>query len=148
MKVLSYSRMRAELADVLDCLRNGEIVTITQKGKDDLILYSDNGQAKINTRLTGSSGVASAVEMADKLDRLPGGGVKMSEYNTFDKGYTLKRIKEVEKLNPALKKRGAGCRLRKQRKKLLNGMRMLLKGWKITNGYEISLLSGHHRSSP
>ncbi|EHM6003854.1 hypothetical protein KG365_005038, partial [Salmonella enterica] len=63
MKVLSYSRMRAELADVLDCLRNGEIVTITQKGKDDLILYSDNGQAKINTRLTGSSGVASAVEM-------------------------------------------------------------------------------------
>ncbi|EAW0245120.1 hypothetical protein ABVL59_004778 [Salmonella enterica] len=128
MKVLSYSRMRAELADVLDCLRNGEIVTITQKGKDDLILYSDNGQAKINTRLTGSSGVASAVEMADKLDRLPGGGVKMSEYNTFDKGYTLKRIKEVEKLNPALKKKGSGLSFEEAKKKVIERHADVIKG--------------------
>lgn len=30
--------MRHELADVLDSLRNGESVTVTQRGKPDLIL--------------------------------------------------------------------------------------------------------------
>ncbi|EAW8898343.1 hypothetical protein GWB74_12780 [Salmonella enterica] len=128
MKVLSYSRMRAELADVLDCLRNGETVTVTQKGKDDLVLYGDKGQVKINTCLTGSSGVASAVEMADKLDRLPGGNVKMSELNTFYKGHTLKRIKEIEKLNPSLKKKGDGLSFEEAKKKVIERHADVIKG--------------------
>ncbi|EIE5007018.1 hypothetical protein K8N77_001130 [Salmonella enterica] len=98
MKVLSYSRMRAELADVLDCLRNGETVTITQKGKDDLILYSDKGQVKINTRLTGSSGVASAIAMTDKLDKLPGGGVKLSKIEQAFNVQGLKAAREAERI--------------------------------------------------
>lgn len=90
--------MRAELADVLECLRNGETVIITQKGKDDLTLYSDAGQIKINTAITGSSGVASVTEMADKLDKLPGGGLRMSKIDPTYNIPALKASREAERI--------------------------------------------------
>ncbi len=38
MKTISYTKMREELADVLDMLRNGEDITITQRGRPDITL--------------------------------------------------------------------------------------------------------------
>lgn len=38
MKTISYSKMREELADVLDALRNGESITITQRGRPDITI--------------------------------------------------------------------------------------------------------------
>lgn len=128
MKVLSYSRMRAELADVLECLRNGETVIITQKGKDDLTLYSDAGQIKINTAITGSSGVAGVIEMADSADKLPGGGLRMSELNQLYERTGLKVVKELEALNPALQKKGPGMSFEEAKKKVSERHSEVIKG--------------------
>jgi antitoxin Phd len=38
MKKISYTKMREELADVLDMLRNGEDITITQRGRPDITI--------------------------------------------------------------------------------------------------------------
>ncbi|MBU9866799.1 type II toxin-antitoxin system Phd/YefM family antitoxin [Rahnella aceris] len=38
MKTISYTKMRDELADVLDMLRNGESITVTQRGRPDIVL--------------------------------------------------------------------------------------------------------------
>lgn len=38
MKKYTYTNMRTELSDVLDILRSGESVTITQRGKPDVVL--------------------------------------------------------------------------------------------------------------
>lgn len=38
MKTLSYTQMRNELSEVLEALRSGEEVVITQRGKPNLIL--------------------------------------------------------------------------------------------------------------
>lgn len=40
MKTISYTKMRDELADVLDMLRNGEDITVTQRGRPDIILMA------------------------------------------------------------------------------------------------------------
>ncbi|HFW4795748.1 TPA: hypothetical protein ACIBS5_001054 [Salmonella enterica subsp. diarizonae serovar 60-67:z35:-] len=98
MKVLSYSRMRAELADVLECLRNGEVVIITQKGKDDLTLYSDAGQIKVNTAITGSRSAASTIEMIDKVDKVPGGGLRMSKIDPVNAVPALKASRDAERI--------------------------------------------------
>ncbi|EJJ3987694.1 hypothetical protein NI343_003496 [Salmonella enterica] len=128
MKVLSYSRMRAELADVLDCLRNGETVTITQKGKDDLVLYSDKGQININTRLSGSSGIASTIEMVDRVDKVTGRGLRMSELNQLYERTGLKVIKDLEALNPALQKKGPGMSFEEAKKKVSERHSEVIKG--------------------
>lgn len=128
MKVLSYSRMRAELADVLECLRNGETIIITQKGKDDLTLYSDAGQIKANTIITGSPGVAGVIEMADRVDKLPGGGLRMSELNQLYERTGLKVVKELEALNPALQKKGPGMSFEEAKKKVSEQHSEVIKG--------------------
>ncbi|HDC2548773.1 TPA: hypothetical protein O7139_005317 [Salmonella enterica] len=128
MKVLSYSRMRAELADVLECLRNGETIIITQKGKDDLTLYSDAGQIKTNMAITGSSGVAGVIEMADCVDKLPGGGLRMSELNQLYERTGLKVVKELEALNPALQKKGPGMSFEEAKKKVSERHSEVIKG--------------------
>lgn len=38
MKKVSYTQMRAELSDILDALRNGEEVVVTQRGRPDTVL--------------------------------------------------------------------------------------------------------------
>lgn len=38
MKKYTYTNMRTELSDILDKLRMGELITITQRGKEDLVL--------------------------------------------------------------------------------------------------------------
>lgn len=38
MKKITYTSMRTELSDVLDALRAGEEIIITQKGKEDITL--------------------------------------------------------------------------------------------------------------
>ncbi|RTP97284.1 type II toxin-antitoxin system prevent-host-death family antitoxin [Enterobacter sp. WCHEn045836] len=38
MRKVSYTQMRAELSDILDALRNGEIVVVTQRGRPDTVL--------------------------------------------------------------------------------------------------------------
>ena len=37
MKKVSYTQMRAELSDILDALRNGEEVVVTQRGRPDTV---------------------------------------------------------------------------------------------------------------
>ncbi len=43
MKTISYTKMRDELADVLEALRGGEPVTITQRGKADIVISAQTG---------------------------------------------------------------------------------------------------------
>ncbi|MGA4365436.1 type II toxin-antitoxin system Phd/YefM family antitoxin [Pantoea ananatis] len=40
MKTITYTQMRSNLSDTLDLLRSGENVTITQRGKPDLIIHA------------------------------------------------------------------------------------------------------------
>lgn len=40
MKTISYTYMREHLTEVLDELRNGELITVTQRGKADIVLNS------------------------------------------------------------------------------------------------------------
>lgn len=41
MKTISYTRMRDELADVLEALRNGEQITVTQRGRPNMVLNAN-----------------------------------------------------------------------------------------------------------
>lgn len=43
MRKVSYTQMRAELSDILDAIRNGETVVVTQRGRPDTYL---NGSTK------------------------------------------------------------------------------------------------------
>lgn len=38
MRKISYTQMRAELSDILDAIRNGETVVVTQRGRPDTVL--------------------------------------------------------------------------------------------------------------
>ncbi|WP_336340839.1 type II toxin-antitoxin system prevent-host-death family antitoxin [Enterobacter cloacae] len=38
MRKVSYTQMRAELSDILDAIRNGETVVVTQRGRPDTVL--------------------------------------------------------------------------------------------------------------
>lgn len=38
MKIITYTQMRSDLSATLDCLRSGESVTVTQRGKPDLVI--------------------------------------------------------------------------------------------------------------
>lgn len=38
MRKISYTQMRAELSDILDAIRDGETVVVTQRGKPDTVL--------------------------------------------------------------------------------------------------------------
>ncbi|EFH6041544.1 type II toxin-antitoxin system Phd/YefM family antitoxin, partial [Escherichia coli] len=38
MKIITYTQMRSDLSATLDCLRSGESVTVTQRGKSDLVI--------------------------------------------------------------------------------------------------------------
>lgn len=44
MRKVSYTQMRAELSDILDAIRNGETVVVTQRGRPDTVL---NGSLNI-----------------------------------------------------------------------------------------------------
>lgn len=41
MKVISYTQMRNDLSEILDALRAGEAIVITQRGKPDLMLNGE-----------------------------------------------------------------------------------------------------------
>lgn len=38
MRKVSYTQMRSELSDILDAIRNGETVVVTQRGRPDTVL--------------------------------------------------------------------------------------------------------------
>lgn len=38
MRKISYTQMRAELSDILDAVRNGETIVVTQRGRPDTVL--------------------------------------------------------------------------------------------------------------
>lgn len=38
MRKISYTQMRAELSDILDAIRNGETIVVTQRGRPDTLL--------------------------------------------------------------------------------------------------------------
>lgn len=38
MKTITYTQMRSDLSATLDCLRSGESITVTQRGKPDLVI--------------------------------------------------------------------------------------------------------------
>lgn len=38
MKIITYTQMRSDLSATLDCLRSGESVTVTQRGKPALVI--------------------------------------------------------------------------------------------------------------
>ncbi|MHA0988992.1 type II toxin-antitoxin system Phd/YefM family antitoxin [Enterobacter ludwigii] len=38
MRKVSYTQMRAELSDILDAIRNGETIIVTQRGRPDTVL--------------------------------------------------------------------------------------------------------------
>ncbi|EFJ7595025.1 type II toxin-antitoxin system prevent-host-death family antitoxin [Escherichia coli] len=44
MRKVSYTQMRAELSDILDAIRNGETIVVTQRGRPDTVL---NGSLNI-----------------------------------------------------------------------------------------------------
>lgn len=46
MRKVSYTQMRAELSDILDAIRNGETVVVTQRGRPDTVL---NGSLGVTT---------------------------------------------------------------------------------------------------
>lgn len=38
MRKVSYTQMRAELSDILDAIRNGETIVVTQRGRPDTVI--------------------------------------------------------------------------------------------------------------
>lgn len=66
MRKISYTQMRAELSDILDAIRDGETVVVTQRGKPDTVL---NGSHVKNT----------SSPLADSIDP---GEAEHHEYDT------------------------------------------------------------------
>lgn len=50
MRKISYTQMRAELSDILDAIRNGETVVVTQRGRPDTVL---NGSLQVEHVIPG-----------------------------------------------------------------------------------------------
>jgi antitoxin Phd len=44
MRKVSYTQMRAELSDILDAIRNGDTIVVTQRGRPDTILKGSVNQ--------------------------------------------------------------------------------------------------------
>ncbi|CAI2532397.1 Antitoxin of toxin-antitoxin stability system [Serratia ficaria] len=62
MKTISYTKMREELADVLDMLRNGDDITITQRGRPDITISANKPAPSITwigTKITSTPREAS-----------------------------------------------------------------------------------------
>lgn len=49
MRKVSYTQMRAELSDILDAVRNGETVIVTQRGRPDTVLNGSLVQNKTDS---------------------------------------------------------------------------------------------------
>ncbi|MEI9743090.1 type II toxin-antitoxin system prevent-host-death family antitoxin [Enterobacter ludwigii] len=64
MRKVSYTQMRAELSDILDAIRNGETVVVTQRGRPDTVL---NGSLVHETTNFNSSPVESREHRSEYL---------------------------------------------------------------------------------
>ncbi|HDR2843243.1 type II toxin-antitoxin system Phd/YefM family antitoxin [Enterobacter ludwigii] len=73
MRKVSYTQMRAELSDILDAIRNGETVVVTQRGRPDTVLkgstsselsYSPITTRPYTTRLNPSNTIIEVVRDA------------------------------------------------------------------------------------
>ncbi|MNC35296.1 type II toxin-antitoxin system [compost metagenome] len=49
MKEITFTRLRADLSQVLDEIRDGETFIITQRGKESVMLGQDNSKSLIST---------------------------------------------------------------------------------------------------
>lgn len=49
MKEITFTRLRADLSQVLDEIRNGETFIVTQRGKESVMLGQDNSKSLIST---------------------------------------------------------------------------------------------------
>lgn len=87
MKTITYTKMREELSDVLDAIRNGESITITQRGRPDITisaapeprLYRGVKSTKNVSSLLGSSARLSFEEAMAKTKKKHAGIIKALE---------------------------------------------------------------------
>lgn len=88
MKKISYTKMREELADVLDALRNGESITVTQRGRPDITIavaqeprryMGKLSSSYINMMNTSSSKRVSFNEAKEKTKKKHAGIIKALE---------------------------------------------------------------------
>lgn len=63
MRKVSYTQMRAELSNILDAIRNGETVVVTQRGRPDTVL---NGSVDFERKHLFSEGGKYTVELGRK----------------------------------------------------------------------------------
>lgn len=56
MRNISYTQMRAELSDILDAIRNGETVVVTQRGRPDTVLSGSLAESGREPHGNGVSG--------------------------------------------------------------------------------------------
>jgi hypothetical protein len=49
MKEITFTRLRADLSQVLDEIRNGETFIVTQRGKESVMLGQDNSKSLVST---------------------------------------------------------------------------------------------------
>lgn len=49
MKEITFTRLRADLSQVLDEIRDGETLIVTQRGKESVMLGQDNSKSLIST---------------------------------------------------------------------------------------------------
>ena len=107
MEKYTYTNMRTELSDVLDKLRKGESITITQRGKEDLVL---RGSSANTIALNDEVGELTDINHIDKILRLPGlreadsvcnlPGQKIMQSSVFKTH--LKAVSEIQRAIPGL----------------------------------------------
>ncbi|QCR38757.1 type II toxin-antitoxin system Phd/YefM family antitoxin [Nissabacter sp. SGAir0207] len=88
MKNISYTRMRDELADVLEALRNGEQIIVTQRGKPDILL---------SARAAGGVGVLGFMNKSDDRADIYAGNATTWDPMGLPKHLT-ESVKKVEDL--------------------------------------------------
>lgn len=66
MKTITYTQMRSDLSATLELLRSGEDVTVTQRGKPDLLLKAEVVNTTIVEGEILPAGISERIELANK----------------------------------------------------------------------------------
>jgi len=88
MKTISYTKMRDDLANVLEMLRSGEPVTVTQRGKPDIVLNAE-AEPAIKSGSWRTAGENQPKQLITSLTK------KMSEGMTFEQAKAKTQIKHA-----------------------------------------------------
>ncbi len=104
MRRVSYTQMRAELSDILDAIRKGETVIVTQRGKPDTVLCGNINDDLLESEATVGT-IDPTIANIEHKTTVTYDGIKTPPgFAVGNRAKSLKQLQKLSKSVPAMPK--------------------------------------------